>query len=924
MPARPSWFEVVTPRVDLRENRPLDASEFAVHLDHVRLGRSNVTADYLDPARFFERTYLTNGLLDLAAQMVRRLNGIRIETSAIFNLTTEFGGGKTHALTTLFHLARQGEACARWRGVDAILQRAQVATIPTAATAVFVGTEFSVLNGRGAPGEPQRRTPWGEIAWQLGRSPHEQRQLFSAVARHDELRLAPAGDDIRRMLPNGPTLILMDELLNYLSSGRKLGLRDQFFNFLQNLCEEARARDNLVLCLTIPHADLEMNPDDRRDQAAIQKLCDRLGKAVRMTADQDLPEILRRRLFEWDGLPATAEATLTAQAEWTVQHAHELASLDRETIHQRFRACYPFHPTVISLFERKWNLLPHFQRTRGALRLLALWVAHNFQPTQRALTAEPLITLGLAPWEQPQFRAAVLEQLGTTALDTVITTDIASPFNTQGHDFSAAHAEQLDRDASAAIRAARWHRQVASAAFFESCGGQSDPPCDASLAEIKTAIGGPDIHLTDLETVLAGLSSRCFFLQGERDQFRFGLAPNLNQWLVTRRGNVKTAAIIERIRQRTVDLWRQHSIEASQAIEREFFPKRPHDVREVPRLTVVVLDSEHVAETVSTLAFVEQILRSTGRKDRTLKTALLFAVAHSNERLIHAAREVLAWEDISSDPTTDRRIDDRQRRSLAHRMHAARRELDEAIFGAYRHLYLLGKDNALRHLDLGSITSTSAGSFVEIYLQRLGCHGGLDEIVDSIPARKLLAGWPDGQSQWSTKAVRDAFYSSPLLPRVVNHEVIQRAIADGLRQGVLRMAVRDEQGQLQVQPALSSCLPSDIEFSDTQILIQSTHTNEPIASVPSQSSPRREQSLPAATAPLASHEARSLSWQGVLPPQKWMTFYSKILSRLVATPGLQIEVRFDAPVQPAQHDSKLSEVQAGLRDLGLHDDVQTG
>ena len=30
------WYRVVTPREDLRENKALDASEFAVHLDHVR------------------------------------------------------------------------------------------------------------------------------------------------------------------------------------------------------------------------------------------------------------------------------------------------------------------------------------------------------------------------------------------------------------------------------------------------------------------------------------------------------------------------------------------------------------------------------------------------------------------------------------------------------------------------------------------------------------------------------------------------------------------------------------------------------------------------------------------------------------------------------------------------------------------------
>ena len=48
MPLEP-WYEVVTPREDLREGPPLDASEFAVHLDHVREGRA--PADYQEPER---------------------------------------------------------------------------------------------------------------------------------------------------------------------------------------------------------------------------------------------------------------------------------------------------------------------------------------------------------------------------------------------------------------------------------------------------------------------------------------------------------------------------------------------------------------------------------------------------------------------------------------------------------------------------------------------------------------------------------------------------------------------------------------------------------------------------------------------------------------------------------------------------------
>ena len=59
------WYKVVTPRKDLREGRPLDASEFAVHLDHVRDRRA--PPDYQEPERFFERTFLTRNLSERPA-----------------------------------------------------------------------------------------------------------------------------------------------------------------------------------------------------------------------------------------------------------------------------------------------------------------------------------------------------------------------------------------------------------------------------------------------------------------------------------------------------------------------------------------------------------------------------------------------------------------------------------------------------------------------------------------------------------------------------------------------------------------------------------------------------------------------------------------------------------------------------------------
>ena len=103
------WYQVVTPREDLRENRALDASEFAVNLGHIHDRRQEVHPDYIEPDRFFDRTLLTSSLKDLGVQTLRRLNGISLQSSAVFNMSTQFGGGKTHSLTALYHLGKGGE-----------------------------------------------------------------------------------------------------------------------------------------------------------------------------------------------------------------------------------------------------------------------------------------------------------------------------------------------------------------------------------------------------------------------------------------------------------------------------------------------------------------------------------------------------------------------------------------------------------------------------------------------------------------------------------------------------------------------------------------------------------------------------------------------------------------------------------------------
>ena len=77
---------------------------------------------------------------------------------------------------------------------------------------------------------------------------------------------------------------------------------------------------------------------------------------------------------------------------------------------------------------------------------------------QKART-EPLITLGSAPLEVPEFRSIVLGQLGESRLVAAIDTDIAG---------ANAHTRVLDADAKGLLRGI--HRRVATAILFESSG----------------------------------------------------------------------------------------------------------------------------------------------------------------------------------------------------------------------------------------------------------------------------------------------------------------------------------------------------------------------------------------------------------------------------------------------------------------------
>lgn len=976
------WYKVVTPREDLREGKPLDASEFAVHLDKVRTG--NAPDDYRVPERFFDRTYLTKSLYELAGQVVRRLSGITTETSAVFNMATQFGGGKTHALTLLYHLAKGGSSAKGWRDVPNILDRAGLKTPPEkCATGVFVGTEFDSIKGRGGKdGTPLRKTPWGELAFQIGGE-----EAFAQVAEHDKEFTEPKGDVIQAFLPKDrPCLILMDEIINYVSTYRERGYHNKLYNFIQSLSETVRGLKNVVLVVSIPASELSYTDKDEADQQRFKNMLDRVGKAIMMSAEAETSEIIRRRLFEWDPkavsqdgrvlLNQDAVETCKAYAGWVRDHRQQVPQwfpidLARET----FEATYPFHPAVLSVFERKWQEMPRFQQTRGVLRLLALWVSHAFQQGFKGAQKDSLIGLGSAPLDNSQFRSAVFEQLGESRLEGALTTDISGK--------KSSHAIRLDQEAEETLKKAQIHKKVATVIFFESNGGQTKNV--STVPEIRLGVAEPDLDIGNVETALEALTDACYYLNVERNQYRFSLKENLNKRFADRKAGVKDEDVEKLVLEEI-----QKVFPATEGVERVFFPQKSGQIPDRPALTFVVMGPEQsIQDDPNISKKVESMTKEYGTSARTYKSALIWIVPESAATMRDEARKLMAWTDIEAEGL---KLDDAQERQLSENIKKAKRDLRESVWRAYNKVMLLGQDNSMRQIDLGLVTSSAAETMCRLVLNHLR---QTDEIVKDISPRSLLKNWPPAFTEWSTKAIRDAFYASPIFPRLLNPESIKDTIGRGVAEGHFAYVGKSPKGgyfPFYFKKPLGS---GDVEISDDVYLIKAEeaekHIKPPelarIIITPSHAhlEPGKKQTFMAkgldqfgrdfevgkvewsatggeipkdgvfeagkdegnflviaksgkvsgeATVSIGKEEEEPkplplpekmgrLAWSGEVPAQKWMNFYTKVLTRFVKAGNLKINVTFDTSAEAGISDQQIEETKASLRELGLEDNVKT-
>ncbi len=334
----------------------------------------------------------------------------------------------------------------------------------------------------------------------------------------------------------------------------------------------------------------------------------------------------------------------------------------------------------------------------------------------------------------------------------------------------------------------------------------------------------------------------------------------------------------------------------------------------------------------ATTQFVETMTREYGTSARTFKSALIFCVPESADTLREDARKVLGWEAIEDD---DLKLDESQVRQLAESIKRARRDLKETIWRTYKNLMLLGKDNVLKRVDMGLITSSSASDMMSCILARLSSDGDIES--KGISPSFLLRTWPPAFKEWATKSVRDAFFASPQFPRLTNPEVLKETISRGVGNGLLAYVGKTASGDYKPFCFNQALMIADVEFSDEMFIITKETAEAylkgratppaPVVTppsalpVPPSVGPTGTVTAPPTPPPSTPSTASGLAWTGEIPPQKWMNFYTKVLSKFASARGLKLTLKVEVAPEEGVSKQKLDETKSALKELGLNDDI---
>ena len=627
------WREVVTPHPDVASGRYQQA-EFAADLHQV--WRDEATPEYNDPAEFFRRTFITEGIRHLLLNAVRRLRGEGGDP--IVEMQTNFGGGKTHSLIALYHLAG-GYPPAQLPGVEEMLAEAGLEPPPAAKIAVLVGHKLQPGTVHTKEDGTEVRTLWGELAWQLGG-----KEGYELVADADRTGTNPGHALVDLLRANAPCLILIDEWVAY---ARQLygqedlpaGTFDAQFSFAQALTDAAREVPNAMLVVSIPASDIEVGGEGGRQ--ALTRILNVVGRMetswTPATADEGF-EIVRRRLFESIAPENERErdAVIHRFGEmYRAQKADFPSECGEGEYERRLQASYPIHPELFDRLYGEWSTLERFQRTRGVLRLMATVIYELWRRDDRSLLIMPgTLPLGEGPI------VSELKNYLDEAWVPVIATDV------DGENATPLHLDN-ENPTFGRYSAAR---RVARTVFMGSAPVTEAANRGVDDRRIKLGCVQPGEAPATFGDSLRHLANRALYLSTDGGRYWYGLQQTVTRLAADRAALVPPDEVDEEIRRRLGAERERGDFAAVHSA-----PNGPGDVPDSPEARLVILPPEHShsskTEQSPARDFAAQVLEERAGGPRLNRNMLVFLAPDTArlEELRDAARNYLAWKTIQRD-----------------------------------------------------------------------------------------------------------------------------------------------------------------------------------------------------------------------------------------------------------------------------------
>ncbi|WP_422001201.1 DUF499 domain-containing protein [Roseovarius mucosus] len=925
------WREVVEPHQDVATGE-FQQAEFAADLAKVHNG--SAPSEYSNPTEFFARTYLTDGLSTLLTGAARRLSSAGGDP--VVELQTNFGGGKTHSMLALYHMAG-GTPVEDLPGLDQLFERDGLTVSQKINRAVLVGTSRGPQDILTVEGGQKIRTTWGELAWQLGGA-----EAFAMVAENDASGIAPGSNLLEALFKKcAPSLILIDEWVAYLRQiyrieGLASGSFDSNLSFVQSLTEAVKASPGTLLVASLPASQIEVGGEGGQEALArLKQTFSRVETGWRPASQEESYEIVRRRLFKQ--IPGDRfhhrDNTLKQFAKMYRENTNEFPQgCADEDYRRKLEKAYPIHPELFDQLYTSWGSLEKFQRTRGVLRLMAQVIHELWMNNDPSVMIMP----GSVSISSARVEPELLHYLDV-AWQSIIAGDV---------DGSNSTPYKIDQSAPNLNRYSAT-RRVARAIFMGTAPTYQQDNKGLDDRQINLGVVQPGERPAIFSDALRRLANNARFMHGDLGRYWYSMSASLNRLAADRAGQIEEPLVLLEIDKSLAtyinglgDRGHFDTVQVSPSSSADV-PDEPGGVRAV---ILGVAHPHNGRDTSEAMTEAKDILLQRGSTPRVYRNMLVFLAAEGRQldNLKEAMRSALAWSGIVKD--TDR-LNLTQRDSALAKAKVA--EANETVKTRLKETwcYLLYPMQESAQADVEWIAAkvpAQDGLLARASKKLASDEGLLPELGPARLDRELQKYIWNGKGHLSLKDLWEYLNRYIYLPRVKDRNVLIKAVrasVGAMVPGPFAYAERwDEKSEKYVGLAVQNAANAPIIIDSDSVIVKPEVAEQHLIEAQSVVSPE----VP--TSPIASPEATGLQ-QGpavVQPPERDPTRFigtvmisadrpahemrqivEAIVEQLTTLPGSEVTLRLevDAEVPSGLDRSKVRTLMENANTLGFIDKV---